>query len=190
MKIYVSKNLYCLVLLLATLLPSLAHAHAMNVNIANWASGFIHPLQGVDHLIAMLAVGFWAMRSGKTAIWLLPLTFVSVMTMGGVLGTQGLMLPSAEWLIVSSGLVLAVLAIQKQRFSSLINALIVAFFAFFHGYAHGYELTDTMNFLPYSLGFITATLLLHGAGIVLAGFVELVVNHKRLTDVRSMSGEL
>jgi urease accessory protein len=171
MNIYPSKNVCRLFLISALLSPSFAHAHSMTITTADWTSGFVHPMQGLDHILAMLAVGFWAAHTASR-LWLLPLTFVSVMSIGGLIGTAGLTVPSAESIILLSGLVLSVLAVKKVRFNAKINVLIVAFFAFFHGYAHGYELSTSADFLSYCLGFITATLLLHGAGIMTAVFVQ------------------
>lgn len=150
----------------------------MTITVINWISGFSHPLQGLDHIIAMLAVGFWAIQLRGIALWALPLTFISVMSVGDLLGTLGLTIPSAELIILLSGLVLSVLAVRKVRFDMKINALIVAFFAFFHGYAHGVEIADASNFWSYSFGFITATILLHGAGMITAVFMQFAIQAK------------
>ena len=183
MKLYLSKNLQRLLLILVLLSPSFAHAHSMIITTADWTSGFSHPLQGLDHVLAMLAVGFWAGQIRAQGLWLLPLSFVSVMTIGGYIGTLGLTVPSAELIILLSGLVLTVLAVKKICFNAKINVLIVAFFAFFHGYAHGYEVSNSADFLSYSLGFITATILLHGAGMVTAVFMQFAM--KSQSRVRS-----
>jgi urease accessory protein len=154
-----------LIFILLLSLPCLAQAHSMQFSTVNWFSGFMHPLQGVDHIVAMIAVGLWAVQ--LRAVFLLPMTFLIVMSLGGIIGSLGFELPNVEtWILVSS-IVLAILVIKKQSFSMSINALIVAASAFFHGYAHGYELADKTNLWSYSIGFVTATLLLHGIGIVL-----------------------
>ncbi len=178
MKTYPSKYLFRLFFLLILLSPHFAYAHAMAIATADWHSGFIHPLQGLDHILAMIAVGFWAAQLRGLALWLLPLTFISIMSVGGLMGTMGLVMPGAELIILLSGVVLAVLAIKKVRFSTKINMLIVAFFAFFHGYAHGAEITTSADFLSYSLGFIVATSLLHGLGIITARFIDLAINRR------------
>ena len=90
----------------------------------------------------------------------------------------GLLIPGAEAVILLSCLVITVLVTRKIRFSSQINVIIVAFFAFFHGYAHGYVVSNSADFLSYSLGFITATILLHGAGIVTAFFMQFAMKSK------------
>ena len=119
-------------------LPCLAHAHSLQFSSVTWFSGFMHPLQGLDHILTMLAVGFWA----------------------------ALLRQRAFWLLMTSALLIAFIMI-KSVFSIGINALIVGCSAFFHGYAHGVELAENSELLPYSLGFVTSTLLLHGLGIVL-----------------------
>ena len=177
MKTYLAKiKLPYLLFLSALFAPNFAHAHSMQMMVADWHSGFIHPLQGLDHIIAMFAVGIWAAQLRGHALWLLPLTFISVMSLGGLLGTIGLAMPSAELIILLSGLVLSIFAVQKVSFSVKINVLIVAFFAFFHGYAHGYEISDSADFLSYSLGFMVATALLHGAGMMTAFLVQALIN--------------
>ncbi len=178
MKTHLSKNLHLLFALSILLLPNFAHAHSIAFTAIDWNSGFLHPLQGLDHIIAMLAVGFWAAQLRGQSVWLLPLTFVSVMSLGGLIGMTNIEIPSAELIILSSGFVLSILAIKKVRFDTKINMLIVAFFALFHGYAHGAEITDSANFLSYSLGFIVATSLLHIAGIMTAQCVELAMKLK------------
>ncbi|MDD5227521.1 MAG: HupE/UreJ family protein [Methylococcales bacterium] len=147
-----------------------------NIKIVDLTSGFSHPLEGWDHLITMLAVGIWAAQLRGKAIWLLPLTFVSVMSLGGISGAaKYLAVPSAEILIVLSCLVFSILIIRKIRFDTKINVLIVAFFAFFHGYAHGQEISASASLISYTLGFMIATLLLHGAGILVAKVILLSI---------------
>ena len=132
----------------------------------DWLAGFHHPLYGWDHLLTMIAVGFWAAQLRGVAIWMLPLTFVSVMSLGGFAGVASISLPSVEVMILLSGLVFSVFVVRKIRFTTRINVLIVAFFAFFHGYVHGQEISASSSLLSYTLGFVFATLLLHGAGIL------------------------
>lgn len=143
-----------------------------DIAIVDLSSGFSHPLEGWDHFVTMLAVGIWAAQLRGKAIWLLPATFVSVMSLGGISGAaKYLAVPSAEVLILLSCLVFSILIIQKIRFDTKINVLIVAFFAFFHGYAHGQEISASASLISYTLGFMIATLLLHGAGILVAKII-------------------
>lgn len=152
-------------------MPAFAHAHSMAFTQIDWNSGFLHPMQGFDHIVAMLAVGFWAAQLRGVAMWVLPFTFISIMAIGGLLGTSGISLDYAETIILISGFVLSILAIKKVQFDLKISALIVAFFALFHGYAHGEEIAEFADFLSYSLGFVVATSLLHLFGI---GFAFLI----------------
>lgn len=133
-----------------------------------WNHGFSHPLEGWDHLVTMLAVGIWAAQMRGKSIWLLPLAFVSVMSLGGIAGAAGLSIPSVEGIILLSCAVFSVLITRKIRFSTQVNVLIVGFFAFFHGFAHGQEISTSASLVSYTLGFMLATLLLHGAGILVA----------------------
>lgn len=147
----------------------------VNFDSIGWSHGFSHPLMGWDHLITMLAVGVWAAQLRGQAIWMLPLAFVGVMSLGGLAGAAGLAIPSVEGIILLSCAVFSILITRKVRFSSQINVLIVAFFAFFHGYAHGQEISTSASLISYTLGFMLATLLLHGAGILVAKLVVFCV---------------
>lgn len=147
----------------------------INLDSIGWSNGFNHPLTGWDHLLTMLAVGIWAAQLRGQAIWMLPLAFVGVMSLGGLAGAAGLSIPSVEGIILLSCAVFSVLITRKVRFSAKINVLIVAFFAFFHGFAHGQEISTSASLISYTLGFMLATLLLHGAGILVAKLVVLSV---------------
>ena len=139
-------------------------------------SGFSHPLIGYDHLLTMLAVGIWAAQLRGHAIWQLPLTFVAVMSLGGLAGACGIELPLTEGIILLSCTVFSILITRRIRFSNKVNVLLVAFFAFFHGYAHGQEISASASLISYTVGFMLATLLLHGAGILVAKIVILAVS--------------
>jgi len=143
------------------------------VTNSDWSHGFDHPLQGWDHLITMIAVGSWAAQLRGPAIWMLPITFVSVMSLGGITGAASVFVPNAEIMILLSGLVFSVFIVRKVQFTTRINILIVAFFAFFHGYAHGQEISASASLISYTLGFVFATLLLHCAGIATARLIAL-----------------
>jgi urease accessory protein len=147
----------------------------INLDFIGWTTGFTHPLTGWDHLITMLAVGIWAAQLRGHAIWMLPLAFVGVMSLGGLAGAAGLTIPSVEGLILLSCAVFSILIIRRARFSTQVNVMIVAFFAFFHGFAHGQEISTSASLISYTLGFMLATLLLHGAGIIVAKLVVLSV---------------
>ncbi len=135
---------------------------------AGWSNGFHHPLAGWDHLLTMLAVGVWAAQLRGRAIWQLPLAFVGVMSLGGMAGAAGFALPNVDGVILISCAVFSVFIARNMRFSNRTNTAIVAFFAFFHGFAHGQEISASAGLISYTLGFVLATLLLHGAGILAA----------------------
>ena len=167
-------NCYCQIGLLC-LIPFLLTNFTACLFTADpdWGYGFQHPLQGWDHLLTMIAVGIWAAQLRGKAIWLLPLTFVSVMSLGGLAGAASFALPSVEIMILLSGLVFSAFIARKIRFTTRLNVLIVAFFAFFHGYAHGQEISASASLISYSFGFVIATLLLHGTGIAVARLATL-----------------
>jgi hydrogenase/urease accessory protein HupE len=158
------KKLLCLIIILS--LPLTAHAHTLGPEASGWHNGFNHPLHGWDHLLTMIAVGMWAAQLRGPAVWVLPLFFVGVMSLGGLAGAAGAVTPAAEMMILLSVLVFGVLVIRKQRFRMLPSLFIVGFFAFFHGFAHGQEMPASASLLSFALGFMLATLLLHGLGIM------------------------
>ena len=142
-----------------------AFAHEAGGLAGGFASGFMHPILGWDHVAAMIAVGLWGAVLGQPAIWVLPVTFPLVMAVGGALGVAGVSLPGVEIGIASSALVLGVMVLAAARPPLWLAALIVATFAVFHGHAHGTELPEAATPLAYSLGFVLSTGLLHMLGI-------------------------
>ncbi|MEE2733285.1 MAG: HupE/UreJ family protein [Pseudomonadota bacterium] len=154
-----------LLLLAVSLFATPAFAHTETGVAGGLISGFLHPIYGLDHLVAMVAVGLWGAQLGKPAIWLLPITFPLVMAFGGVLGVAGFPLPAIEMGIALSALVLGIMVLFSARPPLALAALIVGFFAVFHGYAHGAELPGAANPLAYGVGFVISTGLLHLAGI-------------------------
>lgn len=128
-------------------------------------SGFMHPILGWDHVVAMVAVGLWGAFLGSPAIWILPVVFPLVMALGGALGVMGVPIPAVETGIAASAVVLGAMVAFASRPPIWIAAVIVGAFAIFHGHAHGTELPDAANPLAYSLGFVIATGLLHLSGI-------------------------
>ncbi len=150
------------------LLPPFAHAHSAGASLNGWHDGFNHPLHGWDHLAVMVAVGVWAAQQRARARWQIPLTFVMVMAFGGIIGATGAELPGAESMILLSVFVFAFLVLRRVRFQPRPTLLVVAFFAFFHGYAHGREMPGSASVLSFGCGFIVATALLHGVGVITA----------------------
>jgi urease accessory protein len=153
--------------------PALALAHEGAGAAGGFAAGFLHPLAGLDHVLAMLAVGMWGAQLGAPAIWLLPVAFPAVMALGGVAGILGLPLPSVETGIALSVIALGTAIALDRRPALWLAALLVACFAVFHGYAHGTELPSQAGALPYSAGFVLATGLIHLTGIGIGFLTEL-----------------
>jgi len=149
-------------------LPSLAHAHVGAGHVSGWAHGLAHPIGGLDHVCAMIAVGLWATQMGGRAVWLVPLTFVTVMALGGVLGMAAVPLVYTEQGIVMSLLVLGVLIAAAVRLPLAVSAAVVGVFALCHGYAHGAEMPQSASGFAYAAGFMLATALLHASGIGIA----------------------
>ena len=144
---------------------SIAFAHEGKGLADGFINGFVHPLLGPDHVVAMVAVGLWGVFLGQPAIWLLPVVFPLVMAVGGVLGVAGVPVPAVEAGIAMSAIVLGLMVLLAARPPVAVAVVIVALFAIFHGHAHGTELPNAANALSYSLGFVIATGLLHLSGI-------------------------
>jgi len=149
------------------LTPLAAMAHVEGGAAGGLLSGLGHPVSGLDHVLAMVAVGVWGAQLGRPAIWLLPVIFPLLMALGGFAGLMGWNLPAIEVGIALSAVVLGALILGQVRLPLAIAVLIVAFFAVFHGHAHGTEMSSGANAMLYSIGFVIATGLLHAAGIAL-----------------------
>jgi urease accessory protein len=155
------------VVLAALALAQPVFAHEQVGVAGGLGSGLLHPLTGIDHLIAMVAVGIWGAQLGAPAIFVLPITFPLVMALGGVLGVLRFPLPMPEVVIALSALVLGAAVAMRLRLPFAAAAVVVAVFAVFHGHAHGAELPGSANPLAYGVGFVTATGLLHLCGIAI-----------------------
>lgn len=153
-------------LLAAAAVPALAHTGVGPVS--GFVAGFFHPPGGIDHLLAMLAVGVWAAQTGGRAVWMVPAAFVGTMAVGGAVGLAGIAIGGTETVIVASVLVLGVVIAAALKPSLYISVPLVGAFAFFHGLAHGAELPELAHPAHYALGFGVATALLHGIGIAAA----------------------
>ena len=151
---------------LAALLVAVpAWAHTPGLMRGDFTEGLLHPLTGVDHVLAMVSVGIWAALLGGRRVWQLPLAFLGVMAIGGVLGFSGLPMFAVEQMIALSVLVLGLVIAVSARLPQVLSFALVAAFALFHGHAHGTELAAGASPVLYSLGFLAATALLHGLGI-------------------------
>ena len=153
------------VILLVCCLSTTASAHGETGTVGGFLSGFGHPLGGLDHIVAMVAVGLWGAFLGGRAIWTLPVVFPVVMALGGALGVVGVALPEVETGIALSGIVLGIMVALAARPPLWVAAVIVGIFAIFHGHAHGTELPEAANALTFSMGFVISTGLLHLGGI-------------------------
>jgi urease accessory protein len=155
----------------ALLVTSPAFAHGESDQAGGFLAGLAHPVAGLDHVLAMIAVGLWGAQLGKPALWVLPVVFPIVMALGGLAALLGLPLARVEIGIAVSAIVLGVAVAGALRAPLPLALAGVAAFAVFHGYAHGAELPNGQGPLAYSAGFVTATGLLHAAGIGL-GFMD------------------
>lgn len=154
------------------MLTSIGHAHTESGTASGFMSGFLHPIYGIDHLIAMVAVGLWGAQLGSPAIWILPITFPVVMALGALLGVVGIPLPGVEIGVAGSAVVLGAMVAFAVRPALWVAAVVIAAFAIWHGHAHGTELPEAINPLSYGIGFVTATGLLHLAGILIGTLVR------------------
>jgi urease accessory protein len=145
-----------------------AHAHILQGEAASFLVGLGHPVSGLDHVLAMIAVGLWGAQLGAPALWLLPVTFPMVMALGGMLGLLGVPLPGVEVGIAASAILLGLAVMSALRPPLAAAAVLVGLFAVFHGHSHGAELPAGQNALLYSMGFVVATGCLHGVGIAVS----------------------
>jgi urease accessory protein len=155
--------------LLATaflLVPSLAFAHpGPPGHTHGLIDGVLHPLTGLDHILAMVAVGLFAAQLGGRALWAVPASFITVMAAAGFAGMNGIALPLTETGIALSVIALGGIVALRVSMPLAAAMAVVGFFAIFHGYAHGVETPDNASGFLYGVGFVTATALLHAAGI-------------------------
>jgi len=142
-----------------------AFAHVRRGEAAGFVSGVKHPVSGLDHVLAMVAVGLWGAQLGAPAVWLLPVAFPMVMAFGGMLGLMGVPLPGIEYGIAASAILLGAAVMFEMKPPLAIAAVVVGIFAIFHGHAHGTELPPGQSGLLYSMGFVMATGCLHAVGI-------------------------
>lgn len=164
-----SRTAFRLLVAIALLLaPSVALAHPGHGGDSSLLRGFIHPFGGIDHLLAMTAVGLFAAHLGGRALWAVPMTFVAVMALGGVFGATGVSLPFTETAIALSVLVFGFMIFSGMTPPVHTAMALVGIFAAFHGHAHGTEMPVGVSGAVYGVGFMVATALLHGFGITLA----------------------
>ena len=161
------KTLYAIALFCT---PALAFAHPGHGE-SGLLAGLSHPVFGLDHLLAMFAVGLWAAQQTGAARWALPLTFVGTMLVGGLLGFSGVEIPLMETGIAGSVLAFGLLVAVAARLPVALSMALTAVFALTHGVAHGLELPDLASPFGYAVGFIVATAALHAIGFALVRFL-------------------
>ncbi|MCV6589064.1 MAG: HupE/UreJ family protein [Marinobacterium sp.] len=162
---------YIFTLLAGLLLPGIAYAHDAALG-GGFVAGFSHPVLGFDHLLAMISVGILSAQMGGRAIWTVPLTFVCVMLVGGVLGMQGIPLFSVELGITFSVLALGVALAAEKKAPAMLAMAFVGFFAVFHGHAHGTEMPHLAEPSLYAAGFIVGTASIHITGVLVGYFAH------------------
>lgn len=142
-----------------------AYAHVGIEHTSSFAAGFAHPFSGLDHMMAMIAVGLWAAIKGGKALWVWPLTFVAVMLVGGILGMLHVPVPFVEPGILASVVALGLLVALAVDLPLSYGIGIVGVFAILHGHAHGTEVSENVAGIQYMAGFALATGMLHGIGV-------------------------
>ncbi len=162
----ISLQTVCLILL-SLICAQSAWAHIEGGQAAGFLTGLQHPWSGLDHILAMVAVGLWGAQLGSPALWMLPVAFPIMMAVGGMLGLIGIPVPGVEIGIALSAIVLGAMVLAEVRPKLVIAVVMVGVFAIFHGHAHGTELPAGQSGLLYSMGFVIATGCLHGVGVAL-----------------------
>ena len=159
-------NIKLLIPLIA-LFPSFAFAHTVDGN--GFLAGLTHPVGGIDHLLAMLSVGILSTQLGNRHVWTVPLTFVIVMLIGGILGFEGINISMGliEKGIVSSVILLGLVIASGARLPLLLIYLFVAFFGFVHGFAHGVEVPAKADPFYFAVGFVISTIIIHLVGVLI-----------------------
>lgn len=142
--------------------PALAAGPA---TVEGFASGFLHPIWGFDHLLAMVAVGLVSVQIGGRAVVTVPAVFVGFLAIGGAMGLFGLPLPQVEGAIALSVLALGLAIAMQRRLPTWLIMGLVAFFAIFHGHAHGSEIPNMASPTAYVGGFLLASAMLHLTGV-------------------------
>jgi len=165
-----SKPLSTIIFIAAFALSTGARAHIGTHSDAHadlsFLSGLLHPLSGLDHLAAMLAVGLWSALTARR-LWTAPLAFAALLLAGALLGLAGMTLPAVEPMIAASLLVLGLMVALRAHLHEALAAGLVGVFAIFHGLAHGTELTGAAQISAPLLGMLSSTVVLHGAGLAL-----------------------
>lgn len=145
--------------------PATAFAHTAAGETQGFVHGFMHPPGGLDHILAMVAVGVFAAYLGGRALWLVPAAFAAMMGLGGWVGAEGIAVPYVAAGIAASVIVLGFVVAARLTLPAVAASALVGVFAIFHGHAHGAEMPTDVAGISYAAGFMLATAALHGAGI-------------------------
>ena len=168
--------------------PATAFAHSGAGETSGLTHGFMHPVGGMDHVLAMVSVGFLAYVLGGHALWLVPAAFVAMMAAGGSLGMSGFDMPFVEAGIGLSIIVIGMAAALGQKMPVAAAMALVGGFAIFHGFAHGAEMPQDASGVSYGIGFMLATALLHAAGIAVCFAAARVMGRQSLWAARAGGG--
>ena len=160
--------------------PAAALAHPGHDGAGGLVHGFFHPVTGIDHVLAMIAVGVLAAQYGGRALWLVPMSFLAAMAAGGAIGMAGIPVQIVEAGIGLSVVVLGLMIAFQIKPPTLVAMVVVGFFALFHGYAHGSEMPDRPAGLSFAAGFLVATATLLGAGVGLGLLLQRGTLSRRL----------
>lgn len=171
--------------LMATLSAAPAFAHTGIGDTTSFVHGFMHPLIGLDHVLTMIAVGLCAALLGGRSLWLIPLSFVTMMAFGSALALAGVKIPLVELGIGASVVALGTVVWLRLKAPVALAMSFVGFFAIFHGHAHGAEMPETVSSLEYASGFVTATIMLHGIGIVFGSALGMLAERQSRRAARS-----
>jgi urease accessory protein len=144
-----------------------AEAHTMASTGTSMFAGIMHPMLGLDHLLAMIAVGLWVTKLEKQAQWTLPLVFISVMLAGFGLARLGWNVAMVEPLLAASVLLLGLLIAGPQRLSLMLSVFLVSLFGLLHGYAHGIEVPASGSIWLYVAGFMLTCAVLQATGLAI-----------------------
>jgi urease accessory protein len=169
-------------------MPTVAFAHTGVGDTSGLVHGFRHPISGIDHILAMLMVGIFAWQLRGRALCLVPMTFVGVMAVGGILGIAGIRVPFVEIGIALSVVVLGAIVAFNVKAPVAVAMGVVGLFAIFHGHAHGAEIPEDVGGVAYATGFLTATAILHLTGISAGFLIGRAGEHHGSVVVRLVGG--
>ena len=161
-----------IVFIILYIFQAVGYAKHVESDAGGFFSGIIHPLMGIDHVIAIIGVAIWSYQISKSSIWILPLAFLIAMLIGAGIGIIAIPLYSVEIVIAFSGIFLGLFIVMDEKFPLWVSIPVVSIFALFHGYAHGVELPLTSTPIMYMLGFSITVALLMIFGIVVATILK------------------